>query len=101
MSNAIPGGGFAVEFRKEHQGNWLHAERLGGFCLLVKREVLTKIGKKLDEWTAVAFFDSDVLSSKARETRYSLAVCRDLFVHHFGARMFAHSASEPEKRGLQ
>jgi GT2 family glycosyltransferase len=83
---------FALEFRKEQQGNWMYAERLGGFCLLVKREVLDKVGSKLHEWTDLSLFDSDILSSKAKEAGYSLAVCRDLFVHHFGTRMFAHSA---------
>lgn len=100
MSAAFPGGGlldvsavdrFAVEFRKENQGHWTNAERLGGFCVLIKREVLNKIGKALDEWTDLSLFDSDILSSKAREVGYSLAVCRDLFVHHFGTRTFAHS----------
>lgn len=83
---------YAGEFRKEQHGNWLYAERLGGFCLLVKREVLDKVGKALDEWSDLSLFDSDILSSKAKEAGYSLAVCRDLFVHHFGTRTFAHSA---------
>jgi O-antigen biosynthesis protein len=99
MSAAIPGGGlldvsgverFAVEFHTEHKGNWVYAERLGGFCLLVKREVLDKIGQALNEWTDLSLFDTDILSSKAKQVGYSLAVCRDLFVHHFGTRTFAH-----------
>ena len=108
MSAAFTGGSlldvsavdrFAVEFRKEQQGNWMYAERLGGFCLMVKREVLAKIGKALDEWTDLSLFDSDILSSKAKEVGYSLAVCRDLFVHHFGTRTFAHSGTTPAKLG--
>jgi GT2 family glycosyltransferase len=86
---------FAVSFRKEQQGNWLYAERLGGFCLLVKREVLDKIGPALNEWTDLSLFDSDILSAKAQQAGFSLAVCRDLFVHHFGTRTFAHSAPKP------
>jgi GT2 family glycosyltransferase len=86
---------FAVNFRKEQQGNWLYAERLGGFCLLVKREVLDKIGPGLNEWTDLSLFDSDILSAKAQQAGFSLAVCRDLFVHHFGTRTFAHSAAKP------
>jgi hypothetical protein len=114
MSAAIPGGSagsspidtaaidrFAVEFRKEQQGNWLYAERLGGFCLLLKREVLAKIGIDSplsppgrgaggEGWTDLSLFDTDILSAKATQAGYSLAVCRDLFVHHFGTRTFAH-----------
>src|ERR1017187_1855512 len=58
---------FAVEFRKQHQTDWVYSERLGGFCLLVKREVMGKIGKALDEWTDLSLFDSDILSSKAKQ----------------------------------
>jgi GT2 family glycosyltransferase len=86
---------FAVEFRSEHKGNYIYTERLGGFCLLIKREVLTKVGKALDEWTDLSLFDSDILSSKAKEGGYSLAVCKDLLVHHFGTRTFAHSTPQP------
>jgi GT2 family glycosyltransferase len=85
---------FARQFREEHKGKWLEVERLGGFCLLLKREVLTRIGP-LDE-EGLGLFDTDLLSQKARQAGYSLAVCRDLFVHHFGTRTFAHGApAEP------
>jgi len=85
---------FALQFRKEHQGNWVNVDTLGGFCLLLKREVLTKIGPALDEWSDLSLFDTDIFSAKARQVGYSLAVCRDLFVHHFGTRMFVHGPAK-------
>jgi GT2 family glycosyltransferase len=81
---------FANEFREQHKGKWCEAERLGGFCLLLKRAVLDRIGS-LDE-DGLGLFDTDVLSARARQAGYTLAVCRDLFVHHFGTRTFAHGA---------
>jgi GT2 family glycosyltransferase len=81
---------FARQYREEQRGKWLETDRLGGFCLLLKREVLGRIGP-LDE-EGLGLFDTDVLSVKARQAGYSLAVCRDLFVHHFGTRTFAHGA---------
>jgi GT2 family glycosyltransferase len=83
---------FARQHREEHRGQWQHAERLGGFCLLLKREVLGRIGPLHDE-AGLGLFDTDLLSVKARQAGYSLAVCKDLFVHHFGTRTFAHGAS--------
>jgi O-antigen biosynthesis protein len=83
---------FALEFQKQNQGQWTHAERLGGFCLLLKREVLDKIGDGLDRHPDLGLFDTDILSTKAMQAGYTLAVCKDLFVHHFGTRTFAHSA---------
>jgi hypothetical protein len=57
--------------------------------VLVKRVVLDKIGVALDEWSDLSLFDSDILSAKATQAGFSLAVCRDLYVHHFGTRTFA------------
>ena len=81
---------FARDWREKHKGKWLHAERLGGFCLLIKREVLNRIGAELNDWSDLGLFDTDILSAKAREAGYNLAICRDLFIHHFGTRTFAH-----------
>ena len=35
---------FAQGWREEHRGQWLEAERLGGFCLLIKRALLERSG---------------------------------------------------------
>ena len=83
---------FAKEFRESHKGKWVPVDRLGGFCLLLKRVVLTKIGIELEPWTDLSLFDTDILSSKARQAGFTLACCRDCFVHHFGTRTFAHGA---------
>jgi GT2 family glycosyltransferase len=83
---------FARDWHQQRSGQWLEAERLGGFCLLAKRQVLKKIGHELEGWTDLGLFDSDILSVKARQVGYTPAVCRDLFIHHFGTRVFAHGA---------
>ena len=82
---------FARQFREDHKGKWMEAERLGGFCLLLKREVPSRIGP-LEGEAGLGLFDTDLLSVKVRQAGYTLAVCRDLFVHHFGTRIFAHGA---------
>jgi GT2 family glycosyltransferase len=86
---------FAEQWRQEHEGKWQQVERLGGFCLLVKREVLKRIGH-LREAGDLALFDTDLLSARARQAGFTLACCRDLFVHHFGTRTFAHGAPRSE-----
>jgi len=84
---------FAHEYREEMKGKWIEVERLGGFCLLLKREVLDRIGLvNLEKWTDLSLFDTDILSAKARQAGYTLACCRDLFIHHFGTRTFSHGA---------
>jgi len=86
---------FARKWREEQRGKWIEVERLGGFCLLVKRVVLERIGP-LAQWSDLAMFDTDLLSMKARQAGFTLACCRDLFVHHFGTRTFAHGAPKTE-----
>ena len=46
---------------------------------------------KLEKWTDLSLFDTDILSVKARQAGFTLACCRDLFVHHFGTRTFSHN----------
>jgi O-antigen biosynthesis protein len=86
---------FAAKWREQNRGKWLEVDRLGGFCLLVKRHVLDKMDS-LDQWTDLSLFDTDILSAKARQAGFTLACCRDLFVHHFGTRTFAHGAPKPD-----
>ena len=87
---------FAMKFHEEHAGKWMEVERLGGFCLLIKRAVYKILEQRgeLEKWTDLSFFDTDILSVKARQAGYGLALCRDLFIHHFGTRTFSHGAPE-------
>jgi len=85
---------FARGFREERKSKWIEVERLGGFCLLIKRQVIDRIAlPKLEEWTDLSLFDTDILSVKARQAGFTLACCRDLFIHHFGTRTFSHGIS--------
>jgi hypothetical protein len=60
---------------------------------LLKRHVLERIGTpNIEKWTDLSLFDTDILSVKARQAGFTLACCRDLFVHHFGTRVFSHGA---------
>ena len=60
--------------------------------VLVRRAVLDRVGSALDEWTDLGLFDTDILSAKAHQAGFTAVCCRDLFIHHFGTRTFAHGA---------
>ena len=66
---------YAREFALEHKGKWVKTDRLGGFCLLLKRDVLKRIGPDIDKWTDLSLFDTDILSAKARQSRPQLSPC--------------------------
>ncbi len=77
---------FALKWRDQNRGQWFETDRLGGFCLLIKREVLAKVNL-LEENSEPGYFNATALSWKARQAGYKLACCRDLFIHHFGSRI--------------
>lgn len=83
---------FAREYREKNKGKWIGIDQLGGFCVLLKREALVRMGP-LGPWTDLGLFDTDILSAKAKQAGYNAVICRDLFIHHFGTRTFAHGAA--------
>ena len=54
---------FASELREQNKAKWMQTDRLGGFCLLMKREVLRRLTNQggLDKWTDLGLFDTDNL----------------------------------------
>jgi GT2 family glycosyltransferase/tetratricopeptide (TPR) repeat protein/2-polyprenyl-3-methyl-5-hydroxy-6-metoxy-1,4-benzoquinol methylase len=85
--NLIELDGFAWDWGKTHRGQSESIDRLVGFCLLMKREVIEKIGL-LDERFEMGCFEDDDLCRRALEAGYELLICKDAFVHHFGGRTF-------------
>jgi GT2 family glycosyltransferase len=83
---------FAHEWREQYRGKWLEVDHLAGFCLLIKREVLTALGP-LQAASGLEVFDTDLLCQQARKAGFTLAVCKDVFLHHFGSRSFAQSGA--------
>jgi glycosyltransferase involved in cell wall biosynthesis/Flp pilus assembly protein TadD len=79
---------FAARRRREFAGKALEVERLIGFCLLIRRDVLQAVGSTLDERFGLGFFEDDDLCFRAREKGFRLAVALDVFIHHFGNRTF-------------
>jgi GT2 family glycosyltransferase len=78
---------FAAHRWREQAGKAVEADRLTGFCLLLRRAVFERIGG-FDERYGLGFFDDDDLSVRARHAGFRLLVAQDVFVHHFGSRTF-------------
>jgi hypothetical protein len=78
---------FAAKHREVKAGQGAFVDRLTGFCLLVRREVLDKIGG-FDERYGIGFFDDDDLCLRARDAGFKLVVANDVYIHHFGSRTF-------------
>jgi GT2 family glycosyltransferase len=93
---------FARDLHEKNKGKWQEAECLGGFCLLIRRQLLDRIGlSRLEQWTDLSLFDTDILSAKARQFGFTLACASDLFIHHFGTRTFSHGAPTPDLKAKE
>ena len=73
---------FARAWHEENRGKWLEVDYLGGFCLLIKRQLLDQIGP-LEAKAGLNIFDTDSLCLKLRKAGYLLACCKDLFIQQF------------------
>jgi GT2 family glycosyltransferase/glycosyltransferase involved in cell wall biosynthesis/SAM-dependent methyltransferase len=80
--------GFAWEHGKQHAGHTQNVDRLIGFCLLIRREVIDEIGL-LDERFGIGNYEDDDYCRRARDAGWWLAVAQDAYIHHFGHRSFA------------
>jgi GT2 family glycosyltransferase len=66
---------------------WEQKSRLVGFCMLVKRDVINKIGF-FDESFTPGNFEDDDLCMRIIKVGYKLMLCNDSFIHHFGSSSF-------------
>lgn len=64
-------------------GKQMQVRRLVGFCLLVKREVIERIGE-FDERYGLGNYEDDDFCLRAIRKGYRLKVVLDSFVHHIG-----------------
>lgn len=79
--------GFAWEWGKTHNRLRVETDRLVGFCLLIRRELVGRIGL-LDEQFGIGCFEDDDYCRRARQAGYRAVIAQDAFVHHFGSRTF-------------
>ena len=79
--------GAAWEWGREHHQQQHDTDRLVGFCLLVKREVIDRIGV-FDDRFGVGNFEDDDFCRRALQAGYRAVIARDSFVHHFGSVTF-------------
>ncbi len=82
---------FAARWSAENAGQVIQSEvRLVAFCLLVRRQVIEKIGG-LDERFGSGNFEDDDFCIRAALFGYGAMIAKDAFVHHTGSQTFKGS----------
>ncbi len=81
---------FAKQWGAANEGKIVQTDRLVGFCLLIRREVIDRIGL-FDERFAIGNFEDDDYCRRGRAAGFGLAIATDSFVHHFGGATFIGS----------
>jgi tetratricopeptide (TPR) repeat protein len=78
---------FAEKWSAEHLGKSMEYQRVVGFCLLAKREVIDRIGG-LDERFGSGNFEDDDFCLRAAAAGYKARIALDAFIHHTGSQTF-------------
>jgi GT2 family glycosyltransferase len=79
---------FARAFARQRRGRAFAVDRVIGFCMLIRREVVARVGG-LDERFGSGNFEDDDYCLRTRLAGYRIVVADDCFVHHYGGRTFA------------
>jgi GT2 family glycosyltransferase len=81
------------EYIKRQSGVWFESEKLGFFCVAIRRSVVEKIGL-LDENFGIGMFEDDDYCIRAKKAGFTLAVAEDCYVFHKGSVSFGKMAVE-------
>jgi len=87
---------FAREWAVSNKNRYFLTTKLVGFCLLIKRPVIEKVGL-LDESFGLGNFEDDDYGVRVRKAGYFLAVAGDVFIHHYGNQAFKENHISYEK----
>ncbi len=77
---------------------WFEVDFLSGFCMVLKRELINKIGL-LDERFNIGSFEDNDYCLRALQGGYRLMVAGDTFIYHLGSQTFRGNRIDDRKVG--
>ena len=72
---------------ERQRGKWVERCHTSGFCVLVKREVIQKIGG-IDPVFSPAYFEDMDYAERTKQAGFLCVVAKGAYVHHYGTRTF-------------
>ena len=83
----------AAAYVARQNGVWFTTEKLGFYCVAMRRTLPEKIGY-LDEKFGIGMFEDDDYCIRAKKAGFTLAVVEDCFVYHKGSVSFSKLSAE-------
>ena len=103
VTNSGPGQEISVNYTRENEINdfavgiaeklmdkYKEKIKLIGFCMLIKKNVLDKVGV-LDDIFSPGNYEDDDISLRIILGGYKLLLCEGVFIHHFGSESFGEN----------
>ncbi|MCM1989289.1 glycosyltransferase [Oceanirhabdus seepicola] len=84
---------FAEKFNISSFLKWEERLKLIGYCMLIKKEVIQKVGL-LDEDFTPGNYEDDDYCLRIRMEGYRIMLCKDTFIHHYGSVTFGKERKE-------
>lgn len=78
---------FASNWQLAHRQQYFTTDRLVGFCMLIKRSVIDRIGS-FDEQFGIGNFEDDDYCRRAIQAGFKLLIASNCFIHHVGHATF-------------
>jgi len=78
---------FARKWSLENAGKYEETFRVIGFCMLVKKDVIEKIGG-FDPLYEMGNFEDDDFCIRAIRAGFKIKIAQDVFIHHYGSKTF-------------
>ena len=79
---------FGKEFHKKNKGKHFEYHRIAGFCIVMKSELISLIGK-LDEKFNVGGYDDDDYCKRIRDQGFKILIASDVFIYHKSGATFS------------
>ena len=79
---------FGKEILLKNAGNWISVSRVIGFCMLIKREVLFKVGV-LDEMFGPGGYEDYDYCMRIKHENYDIVIALDTFIFHIGGKGYS------------
>lgn len=79
---------FSKTVLTKNAGKWISVSRVIGFCMLIKREVLFKVGV-LDELFGPGGYEDYDYCMRLKHEKYDIVIATDTFIFHIGGKGYS------------